>query len=118
MEGRYAHAVGYRSTSARDTLQSLAKQLATVEAALAPGTIGGFQGKVEALLAASRLRAGTGMGRPFAEVEGSIDPASLHGAFSVLSEYAEALTKMQGVLRRSQRDVAVFEDLLGREMAF
>ena len=64
MEGRYAHAVGYRSTSARDTLQSLAKQLATVEAALAPGTIGGFQGKVEALLAASRLRAGTGMGRP------------------------------------------------------
>lgn len=113
LEGRFAHAMGYRSTSARDALQSLAKQLATVEAAIAPGTTSGLQGKVEALLSAARLGAGTGAGRPLAELEGSIDPASLHSAFSVLSEYSEALGKMQAVLRRSQRDVAVLEDLVG-----
>ena len=114
LEGRFAHAMGYRHSSARDALQSLAAQLSSMESSVAPGATGGLQGKVESLLAAARLRAGSaGAGRSLTDMDSSVDPASLYSAYSILSEYAEALGKMQTVLRRAQRDVAVLDDLSG-----
>ncbi len=112
LEGRYAHALGYRSSTARETLESLSKHLASLESTIAPGSTGGLQGKVDALLAAARQRAGAGGGRGMGELEAAVDPASLQSAFAILSEYAEALSKMHAVLRRNQREVAVLDNLV------
>jgi hypothetical protein len=112
LEGRYAHALSYRSSSDRNTLETLSKQLASLESSIAPGSTGGLQGKVDALLAAARQRAGAGAGRDIGELEAAIEPASLQSAFAILSEYSEALSKMQAVLRRNQREVAVLDDLV------
>jgi hypothetical protein len=46
------------------------------------------------------------------ELEAAVDPASLQSAFAILSEYAEALSKMHAVLRRNQREVAVLDNLV------
>lgn len=115
LEGRFAHAMGHRSATAREGLAALARQLAAVEAGVAPGSTAGLQGKVEALLAAARQRAGAAPGRPLGDLDAGVDPASLHSAYQVLSQYAEALSKMQAVLRRAQREVGVLEDLAGAD---
>jgi hypothetical protein len=86
--------------------------LASLESTIAPGSTGGLQGKVDALLAAARQRAGAGGGRGMGELEAAVDPASLQSAFAILSEYAEALSKMHAVLRRNQREVAVLDNLV------
>lgn len=112
LEGRYAHALGYRSSTARDTLEALSKHLVSLESTIAPGSTGGLQGKVDALLAAARQRAGAGVGRGIGELEAAVDPASLQSAFAILSEYADALSKMHAVLRRNQREVAVLDTLV------
>ena len=111
LEGRYAHAMGYRSSSVRATLQSLSHQLSSIESSVAPGSTGGLQSKIDALVAAARLRAGAAAGPPLVEMESGIDPSSLHSAYAILSEYAEALSKMHAVLRRNQREMAVLDDL-------
>ncbi|KAG7673820.1 hypothetical protein KSW81_007011 [Nannochloris sp. 'desiccata'] len=94
------------------TLEALSKHLASLESTIAPGSTGGLQGKVDALLAAARQRAGAGVGRGIGELEAAVDPASLQSAFAILSEYSEALSKMQAVLRRNQREVAVLDNLV------
>lgn len=112
LEGRYAHALGYRSSTSRETLETLSRQLASLESTIAPGSTGGLQGKVDALLAAARQRAGAGAGRGFGDLEAAVDQASLQSAFGILSEYSEALSKMHAVLRRNQREVAVLDNLV------
>ena len=117
LEGRFAHAMGFRTASARETLHSLASQLNMIESGVGPGSSGGLQGKIEALIARSRQRAGAvggggGVGGGVSEMEASagIDPSSLHSAYTILSEYAEALGKMQTVLRRCTREVGVLAE--------
>ena len=83
--------------------------MAELEAAVTPGATGGLQSKVDALAAAARLRAGTPGAPAPADMEPMIDPSSLGAAFDMLSSYAEAMGKMQEVLRRDARDVGVLE---------
>ena len=65
---------------------------------------------MKALAAAARLRAGApGAGGGVAEVEGSVDPAALDQLYGILSQYAEALGKLQGVLARDERDVGILQ---------
>lgn len=56
----------------------------------------GLQGKVDALASAARMRAGApsaGAGAP--ELSTAVDPASLEGVYTALSQFSEALTKLQ-----------------------
>lgn len=95
-------------------MRRLEQQLAGAEGAIGPGAAGALRDKVDALVAAARLRLGSANGRGAADVEGSLDAGSLASAYGILAEYAEALGKMQGVLQRASRDVAVLEELKGR----
>jgi len=92
-------------------MQRLESHLAAAESSLGPGTAGGLQGKVAALVAAARLRAGPAGGGNAADIETAAGVGSLTSAYGILQEYAEALGKMQEVLRRNGRDVEVLEEL-------
>jgi nuclear pore complex protein Nup54 len=117
LEGRFAVAMGYDSSSPRQLLQRLRAQLTEIERALEQGSAGGLEGKAEALLAAARLRAGSGgQGSGLADIEAVLDPSSFASAFEVLSGYAEAIARLQAVLRRDARDVEVLSELEQNEL--
>lgn len=116
LEGRFAQAVGYRGATPKEVMQRLSAQLGEIEAGLAPSPAngGGLQGKVKALAAAARLRAGApGAGSAVSELEGGVDPAALDQLFGILSQYAEALGKMNEVLHRDERSVGILEHEYG-----
>lgn len=120
LEGRFAHAIGYRSATPRDILQKLTAELTEIEAATTQGAgmVSGLTGRVEALTAAARLQAGAGPagGKSLGDLEAVVDSGSLASAFTMLSESGEALERMQAVLRRGQRDMAVLQDISGRKL--
>jgi hypothetical protein len=111
LEGRFAQVVGYRNPTPKDLMQRLTVQLGEIEAALAPSAAngGGLQGKVAALAAAARLRAGAPGGTSVADLEARVDPAGMEEMFGILSQYTEAMGKLGDVLRRDARHVAMLE---------
>lgn len=113
LEGRFAYATGVRSSTPHDVLRKLSSQLSSIEQVISVGSSRGLQGKADALVAAARVRAGISNGGAHSGVDSSIDPGSLASAYSVLSEYAEGLEKMQGVVKRCARDLVVLEELKG-----
>lgn len=112
LEGRFAQAVGYRGATPKEVMQRLAAQLGEIEAALTPSPAngGGLQGKVKALAAAARLRAGApGGGGALPELEAQVEAGALDQMYGILSQYTEALGKLNEVLRRAERDVGILE---------
>ncbi|KAK9916340.1 hypothetical protein WJX75_001477 [Coccomyxa subellipsoidea] len=109
LEGRFASAMGFWSAQQKGAAADLACQLSHLEAQVAPGASGGLEQRVEALGAAARMQAGAGAGTSsdLAGVEARLDPASLEQVFTVLKGHAEALSKVQEVLRRDDRDLAI-----------
>lgn len=69
-------------------MQHLSAQLAEIEAGLAPTAAngGGLQGKVKALAAAARMRAGAPGGGAVSEVEGQVDQAQLEQLYGILAQ--------------------------------
>lgn len=111
LESRFVSATGNQQAAvSRETLKRLSSQLKEIESALSPGNGGGLRGNADALIAAARLRSGSG-GFSSASHRGIIDPASLESAFSLLNEYADVLARLQEVLRRNVRDADVLEML-------
>jgi hypothetical protein len=116
LEGRFAQAVGYRGATPRELMQRLSAQLGEIEAGLAPSAAngGGLQGKVRALAAAARLRAGApGGGGGVSDLDGQVDPAALEQMFGILSQYGEALGKLDEVMQRDERHVSILEHHAG-----
>lgn len=111
LEGRFAQVVGYRGATPKELMQQLSAQLAEIESGLAPTAAngGGLQGKVKALAAAARMRAGAPGSGSVAELEGQVEPAQLEQLFGILSQYTEALGKLNEVLRRDERAVGILE---------
>ncbi|PSC73508.1 nuclear pore complex NUP54 [Micractinium conductrix] len=111
LEGRFAQAVGCRGATPREVMQRLSTQLGEIEAGLAPSAAngGGLQGRVKALAAAARLRAGAPGGGGVAEVEGRVDEEQLEQLFGILAQYTEAMGKLGEVLRRDERAVGILE---------
>ena len=111
LEGRFAQAVGYRGATPKELMQRLTAQLGEIEAGLSPSPAngGGLQGKVKALAAAARLRAGAPGGGALPELEAGVDPATLEQLYGILAQYSEALGKLSEVLRRGERDVGILE---------
>lgn len=111
LEGRYVSASGNQNIIPHTVTQRLRDQLSQIESALAPGNGGGLRGNADALIAAARLRSGGGGSMAAHSQNSLIDPSSLENAFSVLSEYAAVLEKLQEVLKRDIRDVDVLDSL-------
>lgn len=111
LEGRFAQAVGYRGATPKEVMQRLSAQLGEIEAGLAPTAAngGGLQGKVKALAAAARLRAGAPGYGAVAEVEGQVDRDQLEQLFGILAQYSEALGKLNEVVKRDERAVGMLE---------
>ncbi|PRW60937.1 nuclear pore complex NUP54 [Chlorella sorokiniana] len=111
LEGRFAQAVGYRGATPKEVMQRLTVQLGEIEAALAPSPAngGGLQGKVKALAAAARLRAGAPGSGALPKLEVQVEAGALDQMFGILSQYTEALGKLNEVLRRAERDVGILE---------
>lgn len=88
LEGRFAQVVGYRGATPKELMQQLSAQLAEIESGLAPTAAngGGLQGKVKALAAAARMRAGAPGSGSVAELEGQVEPAQLEQLFGILSQ--------------------------------
>ncbi len=88
LEGRFAQVVGYRGATPKELMQQLSAQLSEIEAGLAPSAAngGGLQGKIKALAAAARMRAGAPSGGRVAELEGQVEPAQLEQLFGILSQ--------------------------------
>ncbi|CAL8466711.1 g6247 [Coccomyxa elongata] len=109
LEGRFASAMGYWSSQQKGAAADLAGQLSQLEAQVAPGASGGLEERVEALAAGARMQAGgkAGTSSDLAGMQARLDPASLEQVFAVLKGHAEALAKLQDVLRRDDRDLAI-----------
>lgn len=60
-----------------------------------------------ASLASSRARAGAGASGAMKEAAKSIRPEVLDGTFTVLAEQLEAIRKLQAVVAKSERDLAI-----------
>lgn len=117
MEGRFAQAMGYRNITPRDLMQRLNNELAALEAEIAPAAVGSLQNKVDSLRACARMRTGESPASSVDSLEKYIDTASMDKAFAIVSGYADALGKMQDVLKRNARDAAILEDrILGNDM--
>jgi len=88
LEGRFAQAVGYRGVMQKEVMQRLSAQLLEIQAGLAPTAAngGGLQGKIKALAAAARLRAGAPGGGTVAELEGQVDSAQLEQLHGILAQ--------------------------------
>lgn len=80
--------VGYRGATPKELMQQLSAQLSEIETGLAPSAAngGGLQGKIKALAAAARMRAGAPSGGRVAELEGQVEPAQLEQLFGILSQ--------------------------------
>ncbi|KAK9841829.1 hypothetical protein WJX81_005879 [Elliptochloris bilobata] len=107
LEGRFAAACGCAQPGQRTAVAELARELAKLEATVAPHAPGGLEARVEALAAAARLRAGAPAASGAAEEAVRLDAASLAHLGAVLGGHAEALGRLQAVLRRDDRDLAV-----------
>ncbi|CAK0758941.1 hypothetical protein CVIRNUC_002659 [Coccomyxa viridis] len=110
LESRFASAVG-QWPQHRGATAELERQLAALEAEIGPSASGGLEQKVEALAAAARMRAGAAGGAQAADTLAGLDPASLEKVFTMLKDLSASLAKLQGVVRRVDRDVSV----LGQE---
>lgn len=70
--------------------------------------------KVEALVSAAQLRHDAPQGWAGGGIEGpALDEASLKGLFEVLQQNAEAIKKLQDVVRRDDRDLAIMQEQRG-----
>eukprot|EP00878_Enallax_costatus_P003171 GHUV01003371.1.p1 GENE.GHUV01003371.1~~GHUV01003371.1.p1 ORF type:complete len:463 (+),score=140.84 GHUV01003371.1:198-1586(+) len=106
LEGRLANFVGIRSDLSRGKEVVLSRALEVVEAQLSPTSPAGLQRRLDALAAACRLRAHSGIGM---QTDGTprLDEASLQQLFSVLKEHVEGVKQLQEVLRRDVLDVEI-----------
>jgi nuclear pore complex protein Nup54 len=111
LEGRFARAVGFQSSTSRQTFQVLNAQLKQAEESLAPGLSHGLVGRIDALMSASKLQAGLGGKVSLTELEALVDEVSLNGAFKILGECADALSRLQSVLKRNEMYVSVLQEL-------
>lgn len=109
LEGRFAQAMGVRSPSPKDLIAQLSRQLAELEGELAPGRTGGsLHTKVDSLAASAQPQARRPMQQSqLGELEGAVGQPGLEEVFGVLSQYSQALGKLQEVVRRDTRAVQV-----------
>lgn len=103
LEGRFAQAMGARSSTPKELMQQLSCQLAELEDEVAPAMLAGrLHTQIEALGAAAQLQARrVPPPRGPDALEGA---AGLDGVYACLQQYADALAKLQEVV---QRDAAV-----------
>lgn len=111
LEGRFARAVGFQSSTSRQTFHVLNAQLKQAEESLAPGLGHGLVGRIDALMSASKLQAGLGGKVSVTELEALVDEVSLNAAFKILGECADALARLQSVLKRNEMYVSVLQEL-------
>lgn len=111
LEGRFARAVGFQSSTSRETFKILNGQLKQAEESLAPGLGQGLVGRIDALMSASKLQTGLAGRISVAELEALVDDASLIGAYKILGECADALSRLQNVLKRNETYVNVLQEL-------
>lgn len=106
LEGRLAMNIGYsRADVGREKQARLQQQLSQLEVAIAPTSAFGLHRRVEAVASVARLR----LGGPATagEVPQDLDPSSAGRLFGVLKEAAEAVRRLQEVLRNDALDVEI-----------
>ena len=119
LEARLAMFRGLRGSEAsRGREAGIARALDAVEAELSLAAPGGLQRRADAVAAAARLRA-AGAPPPQAAAAaaaangGALDEASMASLFAVLQDHADALARLQGVLRRDLLDLSVLRTARG-----
>ncbi|CAL5227117.1 g10026 [Coccomyxa viridis] len=112
LESRFASALGHWPPQ-RSATSELERQLSALEGEMGASASGGLEQRVEALAAAARMQAGAAGGTQLAN--GSLNESSLNKTFGTLKELASAVSAIQGVLRRTDRDLSILdEELSGR----
>ncbi|KAK9803867.1 hypothetical protein WJX72_000198 [[Myrmecia] bisecta] len=110
LEGRFAAAMGYWSAASKASATELQQKIGQLEDAIAPSAPGGLQRRVDAVASAAHLRAGAPTSSSVAALDGRIAKESLEELFTLLQQHAEALARLQEVLRRNNRNLAIMAE--------
>ncbi|KIZ04986.1 hypothetical protein MNEG_2973 [Monoraphidium neglectum] len=114
LEGRLAMYMGVRGDVSREREAAIARTMDGVEGELSLAAAGGLQRRADVVAAAVRLRAsggavngGGGGGGGDGGGSQALDEASMGQLFAVLKDHADALQRLQEVLRRDVLDASV-----------
>ncbi|KAI8469652.1 MAG: hypothetical protein J3K34DRAFT_512676 [Monoraphidium minutum] len=107
LEGRLAMYMGARGDISREREASISRTLDGVEGELSLAAAGGLQRRADVVAAAVRLRASGGGAAAGGGGGAALDEASMAQLFEVLQDHADALTRLQEVLRRDTLDASV-----------
>ncbi len=107
VESRVAGAMGnYDAAGAARIQRQLEQQLAALQERVLSTSAAGLQRGVESLVAAAHMSGGLPSGA-YALQGTTLDEQSLTDTFHVLSQHTQALCKLQDVLAKAERDLAV-----------
>lgn len=107
VESRVAGAMGnYDAAGAARIQRQVETQLAALHERVLSSSVASLQRGVESLVAAAHMSGGLPAGA-YALQGATLDEQSLSDAFHVLSQHTQALLKLQDVLAKAERDLAV-----------
>ncbi|DBA75950.1 TPA: hypothetical protein ACH3X2_008889 [Trebouxia sp. C0005] len=106
LEGRFAEASNHHSSKTHQVHESLSHDLSQLEAILAPNSAVGLLSRAEALSAASSMQGDAPAQRNLQ----SLTQSDINDVQQMLIDNTKVLTKLQEVLRKDKRDIAIMAE--------
>lgn len=106
LEGRFAEASNHHSSKTHQVHESLSHDLSHLEAILAPNSAVGLLSRAEALSAASSMQGDA----PAHQNLQSLTQSDIVDVQQMLIDNTKVLTKLQEVLRKDNRDIAIMAE--------
>ncbi|DBA99357.1 TPA: hypothetical protein ACH3X3_011957 [Trebouxia sp. C0006] len=106
LEGRFAEASNHHSSKTHQVHETLSHDLSQLEAVLAPNSAVGLLSRAEALSAASSMQGDAPVQRNLQ----SLSQSDINDVQQMLIDNTKVLTKLQEVLRKDNRDIAIMAE--------
>lgn len=106
LEGRFAVAAHHHNSKTYQTHEALSHDLSHLEAGLAPNSAVGLVSRAEALSAASELQGGA----PVKSDSQTLSQGDIDSVQQLLIQNTKVLSKLQEVLRKDNRDIAIMAE--------